>query len=83
MVGPIAPKWFRRNKPTVGYCTEMDLSKRGGETAWEYFLKVVRGRGTPLPSSEPRRSDLGKNYRKPRLDYQLYIINMIINQDIQ
>ena len=58
----------------------MDLSKRGGETAWEYFLKVVRGRGTPLPSSEPRRSDLGKNYRKPRLDYQLYIINMIINQ---
>ena len=46
----------------------------------EYFLKVVRGRGTPLPSSEPRRSDLGKNYRKPRLDYQLYIINIIINQ---
>ena len=30
----IAPKWFWCNKPTVGYCTEMDLSKRG-EAAWE------------------------------------------------
>ena len=51
------------------------------ETAWEYFFfSFLLFWGTPLPSSEPRRSDLGKNYRKPRLDYQLYIINMIINQ---